>query len=78
MMICCKVEGKSREAGEKRAQEIFKLFDEDGDGEIDEAEFCNGCQKDEEFYKLISDGVSRLGLETENQKHGQSDQTAEY
>jgi len=72
------VEGKSREAGEKRAQEIFKLFDEDGDGEIDEAEFCNGCQKDEEFYKLISDGVSRLGLETENHKQGQSDQTAEY
>ena len=54
------VEGRSKEYAETRAQEIFKLFDEDGDGEIDEEEFCNGCQKDEEFFKLIKDGVNKL------------------
>lgn len=62
-------EGKPKEHGEMKAEEIFKLFDEDGDGEIDEQEFCNGCQKDEEFYKLISDGVSKLTLETKNHKN---------
>ena len=57
------IEGKPKHYGEQRADEIFKLFDEDGDGEIDEDEFCNGCEKDEEFYKLIRDGVSKLGLD---------------
>lgn len=81
------VEGRSREDGEARAEEIFKLFDEvrwhqrggvvtrlctvctqDGDGEIDETEFCNGCQKDEEFFRLICEGVNRLGLEEQQYK----------
>ena len=57
------VEGKPREKGIERAQEIFKMFDEDGDGEIDEQEFINGCKKDEDFLKMIQDGVSRLNLD---------------
>lgn len=41
---------------------------QDGDGEIDETEFCNGCQKDEEFFRLICEGVNRLGLEEQQYK----------
>ena len=67
-MTLYEVEGRSREDGEARAEEIFKLFDEDGDGEIDETEFCNGCQKDEEFFRLICEGVNRLGLEEQQYK----------
>ena len=32
----------------------------DGDGEIDEGEFCNGCQKDEEFFRLICEAQLRF------------------
>ena len=85
-MTLYEVEGRSKEDGEARAQEIFKLFDEvtlqcitvlyrasmfddqDGDGEIDEDEFINGCQKDEEFFRLICEGVSRMGLEEQQYK----------
>ena len=42
--------------------------DQDGDGEIDEDEFINGCQKDEEFFRLICEGVSRMGLEEQQYK----------
>ena len=63
------IEGRSKEYAENRAQEIFKLFDEDGDGEIDEEEFCNGCKKDDEFYKLIQDGVNKLYQEASKENH---------
>ena len=47
---------------------VTRLLTQDGDGEIDETEFCNGCQKDEEFFRLICEGVSRMGLEEQQYK----------
>ena len=59
------LEGKNKEFGSDKANDIFKLLDENGDGEIDEDEFCNGCSKDEEFYSLIRNGVDKLNSEVE-------------
>ena len=59
------LEGKNKEFGCDKANDIFKLLDENGDGEIDEEEFCSGCSKDEEFYSLIRNGVDKLNSEVE-------------
>ena len=59
------LEGKNKEFGCDKANDIFKLLDENGDGEIDEEEFCSGCSKDEEFCSLIRNGVDKLNSEVE-------------
>ena len=44
------MEGVPKEAAHNRADTIFKALDTNGDGTLDEEEFCQGCLKDPDFY----------------------------
>ena len=54
------MEGEDRERAAKRAEYIFQQLDSNGDGSLDEEEFCRGCLDDDDFYKIIQDGVQKL------------------
>ena len=54
------MEGEDREKAATRAEYIFQQLDANGDGSLDEEEFCKGCLEDDDFYKVIKDGVQKL------------------
>ena len=47
-----------QEAANAKAEAIFKTLDTNGDGSLDEEEFCEGCLNDPEFAGMIQ--VSKL------------------
>ena len=57
------MEGVSKEAAYARAETMFKALDVDGDGTLDEKEFCEGCLKDPHFYRIVQCGVDKLKTE---------------
>ena len=57
------MEGVDKEAAHERAETIFKALDTNGDGSLDEEEFCQGCLKDPDFYKIVQCGVDKLKTE---------------
>ena len=42
-----------QEAANAKAEAIFKTLDTNGDGSLDEEEFCEGCLNDPEFAGMI-------------------------
>ena len=42
-----------QEAANAKAEAIFKTLDTNGDGSLDEEEFCSGCLNDPEFAGMI-------------------------
>ena len=54
------MEGEDREEAVKRAELIFNQLDVNGDGSLDEEEFCKGCLEDDDFYNVIQEGVQKL------------------
>jgi len=54
------LEGASKGIAMERAETIFKQLDSNGDGSLDEEEFCKGCLEDNDFYQVIQDGVNKL------------------
>ena len=43
----------TQEAANAKAEAIFKTLDTNGDGSLDEEEFCTGCLNDPEFAGMI-------------------------
>ena len=43
----------TKEAANAKAEAIFKTLDTNGDGSLDEEEFCEGCLNDPEFAGMI-------------------------
>ena len=54
------MEGEGRERALKKAEFIFQQLDANGDGSLDEEEFCKGCLEDDDFFRVIQDGVQKL------------------
>ena len=42
-----------QEAANAKAEAIFRTLDTNGDGSLDEEEFCEGCLNDPEFAGMI-------------------------
>ena len=59
------MEGVPKETAYERADTIFRALDTNGDGTLDEKEFCQGCLKDPDFYKIVQGGVDKLKTEQE-------------
>jgi len=57
------MEGESREKATERAEQIFRVLDVNGDGNLDEEEFCKGCCNDNDFFQLVQGGVEKLKTE---------------
>ena len=57
------MEGVPKEAAKSKAEYIFKTLDTNGDGTLDEDEFCEGCLNDPEFANMIQAGVDKLRTE---------------
>ena len=57
------MEGIPKEAGKEKADLILRSLDSNGDGVLDELEFCEGCLKDPEFANMIQAGVDKLKTE---------------
>ena len=57
------MEGVPKEAAKSKAESIFKTLDTNGDGTLDEDEFCEGCLNDPEFANMIQAGVDKLRTE---------------
>ena len=54
------MEGVPRDQAYDKAVTIFKAFDTNGDGSLDEEEFCVGCLDDHNFFNIIQGGVEML------------------
>lgn len=63
------MEGVGAECARERAEKIFANLDVNGDGHIDEDEFCKGCMDDEELVTLLNAG----GIDPDNLLHGDED-----
>ena len=48
----------SQDKAEAKAAKIFSFLDLDGNGEIDETEFIEGCMLDEELVEILGYGYS--------------------
>ena len=59
------MEGVPKDSAQESAEAIFKALDTNGDGSLDEEEFCQGCLRDPEFYKIVQCGVDKLKTEQE-------------
>ena len=59
------MEGVPKEAAQESAEAIFKALDTNGDGALDMEEFCQGCLKDPQFYRIVQCGVDKLKAEQE-------------
>ena len=59
------MEGVSKESAHERADIIFRALDTNCDGTLDEEEFCQGCLKDPDFYRIVQGGVDKLKTEQE-------------
>lgn len=57
------MEGVNADTAGERANKIFSQLDVNGDGELDEEEFCKGCMDDDELVRLLNSGG--LGPEDE-------------
>lgn len=57
------MEGVPKEAAKTKAESLFKSLDTNGDGSLDEEEFCEGCLNDQEFAYMIQLGVDKLKTE---------------
>ena len=54
------MEGVPKDDAYEKADAIFKALDTNSDGTLDEHEFCQGCLKDPDFYKIVQGGVDTL------------------
>ena len=54
------MEGVPREESFAYADKIFNALDKDGDGTLDEDEFCKGCLLDPDFSRVIRCSVERI------------------
>ena len=54
------MEGVPKEAAKTKAEAIFKTLDTNGDGTLDEDEFCEGCLNDVEFANMIQVRLGKL------------------
>ena len=52
-----------KDKAEGKAHKIFNFLDIDGNGEIDENEFIQGCLLDEEMTDILSSGTYGMNLE---------------
>ena len=57
------MEGVPKDSAKEKADLIFKSLDTNGDGALDEMEFCAGCLNDPEFANMIQAGVDKLKTE---------------
>ena len=57
------MEGVPKDSAKEKAETIFKSLDTNGDGALDEVEFCAGCLRDPEFANMIQAGVDKLKTE---------------
>ena len=57
------IEGVPKEAACEKAEAIFRRLDTNGDGSLDEKEFCQGCLNDPDFYQIVQCGVDKLKTE---------------
>ena len=53
-------EDEDRQMAVRKAENIFHKLDSNSDGSLDEEEFCEGCIKDDDFYKVLNEGVQKL------------------
>ena len=54
------MEGIPKEAGKEKADLILRSLDTNGDGVLDELEFCEGCLNDVEFANMIQVRLGKL------------------
>ena len=59
------MEGVPKDDAYEKADTIFKALDTNKDGTLDEKEFCQGCLKDPDFYKIVQGGVDTLKSQQE-------------
>ena len=57
------MEGVPKESAYEKADLIFRTLDSNGDGTLDEEEFCQGCLNDPDFYQIVQGGVDKLKTE---------------
>ena len=62
-IIFFSMEGVPKDSAKEKADLIFKSLDTNGDGALDEMEFCAGCLNDPEFANMIQAGVDKLKTE---------------